>query len=368
MKNTYLKMQLGSVTSLRYLCLSLLAFCMLLPASVMAQTGTIGIGTGTANGSTNLPITSNWGYSYSQQIVTASEFVAGGGAAGQITKVRFYVNTVMTPVTTWNNWTVYVGHTTKATFASATDWEPVANLTEVFTGTITPVAANWMEITFTTPFTYDGTSNLIVAVDENSADYSSGASSFGSYTGVANQGIYYRSDTVNPNPTTPPSATGRLATLARIQFVGTLQPCVAPTNLTSAAASATTATVSFTASGSNPGQGYQYYYSETNTAPTTSTAPSGTIAAGATTATIPGLTANTPYFVWVRSNCGTDGFSAWVSAGTFTTLCTPAPITYTSDFNAATIPACWSRQLASATQTATKISFVTTATNLTATP
>jgi len=54
-----------------------------------SQTGTINIGSGTATGGI-FPINSCWGYNYSQQIVTASEFAAGGGVTGQITKIRFY--------------------------------------------------------------------------------------------------------------------------------------------------------------------------------------------------------------------------------------------------------------------------------------
>src|SRR5690606_7772748 len=112
------------------------------PISFTAEnTITIGDGTDTGSGSTTIPVT-NYNYTYSQQLVTASEYAAGGGVAGPITKIRYYVANVGTS-TVWDNWTVYIGNTTKSSFDSTTDWIPVSELTEVFSGTITAVANEW---------------------------------------------------------------------------------------------------------------------------------------------------------------------------------------------------------------------------------
>ena len=62
-----------------------------------------------------------------------------------------------------------MGHTTKTAFASVTDWEAPVNLTQVFNGDVTnlmPAANNWMEITLTTPFNYNNTDNLLIAVHQ----------------------------------------------------------------------------------------------------------------------------------------------------------------------------------------------------------
>ena len=59
-----------------------------------------------------------------------------------------------------------------------------------------------------------------------------------------------------------------------------------------------------------------------------------------------GLSAQTSYDVYVRSNCKADGggTSSWVGPITFTTGCAPGLIPLTEDFDtwASTIPACWS--------------------------
>src|SRR5690606_25325739 len=118
----------------------LLGFCMLLLSGQMsfAQTGTtqIGAGTQTTTGAAAMPV-SNYVYNYSQQIVTSSEYASAGGTIGNITKIRYKATSIGSP-SVWNEWTVYIGHTAKSEFVSTTDWEPVAGLTQVFSGVITP--------------------------------------------------------------------------------------------------------------------------------------------------------------------------------------------------------------------------------------
>lgn len=81
--------------------------------------------------------------------------------------------------------------------------------------------------------------------------------------------------------------------------------CSAPTNITSTTTT-TTATLNWTAPTSAPSAGYQYYYSTSSTAPTATTTPSGSVAAGTTTATLNNLTTGQTYYFWVRSNCGSS--------------------------------------------------------------
>ncbi len=177
-------------------------------SSAIAQTTlTIGNGTGTT---TNTPIKSYYGYTYSQNIYLAADMLAAGGAANlNITKIRFYYSGGATDDS--NNWTVYVGHTNKNSFANNSDWEVIGNLTSCFSGTVTfPAAGNWMEITLTTPFEWNGTQNIIIGVDENApsyADASPGAA--WRITTTANaRSLYYYADGTNPNPATPPTTAG----------------------------------------------------------------------------------------------------------------------------------------------------------------
>jgi hypothetical protein len=94
--------------------------------------------------------------------------------------------------------------------------------------------------------------------------------------------------------------------------------CEAPTALvvSSQNLNTLTANVSWTASTTNPANGYEYIYSTTNTAPAVDATPSGTVAAGVTTASFTGLTLDTNYFWWVRANCDGVDKSVWEAGST----------------------------------------------------
>ncbi|MDD3236161.1 MAG: choice-of-anchor D domain-containing protein, partial [Candidatus Cloacimonetes bacterium] len=259
----------------------------------IAFADTVTVGTGTATGST-LPISAGWGYTYSQQIYTQAQI----NKSGDITKIRFYY--VSGPIALNKDWVIYMGHTTKTTFATTTDWEPLANLTQVFAGDVSsmvPLANNWMEITLSTPFTYNNSDNLIVAVDENTPSYAS--MSWGAFTSGTNTGIYYRSDSANPDPATPPTASGRSGTIARIQFAfpNTAAP-LAPTLVTPA-----NGDWSFTDgkliwnnnAGGADAASYDVYFGTAATPPLVSSAQT-------TTSYTPTLAANTTYYWNVVAN------------------------------------------------------------------
>ena len=207
------------------------------------QIGTIQIGSGTATTAAfnnTVPIT-NYVYSYCQIIVTAEDYSAGGGVAGEITKLRFYTTSIGSPSVWANNWKVYLGNTEKTEFSSNDDWVALVNLQQVYEGAVTPVANNWWEITFTTPFDYTG-GNLIVAIDEDTPGWN-GLPTFRTFTSSTNSALYYRTDTPseNPNPAVTPivlggGALGRTATLPQMQFEGTLAPaCPTPNTVTDVA-------------------------------------------------------------------------------------------------------------------------------------
>ena len=134
-----------------------------------------------------------------------------------------------------------------------------------------------------------------------------------------------------------------------IGFVGTLTlptlpSCASqPTALTSPAIAATTATISWTAASTAPASGYEIYYSTASTAPVSGTAATTTTGAGVVTKNITGLTANTAYYYWVRSNCNGTDKSNWVSGGSFTTACAAGTLPYTQNFESVSvgsIPTC----------------------------
>lgn len=104
--------------------------------------------------------------------------------------------------------------------------------------------------------------------------------------------------------------------------------CSVPSAINASAITSTTATIAWTAASPAPTSGYQWEVRSSGAAGSGATglAASGSTAAGVVTANATGLTANTTYSIYVRSNCAGSGFSAWTSAVTFFTgYCTPAP-------------------------------------------
>lgn len=97
--------------------------------------------------------------------------------------------------------------------------------------------------------------------------------------------------------------------------------CTSPSSLVVSALTSTTAIINWTASNPAPSNGYQYYYSTSNVAPNNGTSPSGSTTS--TTLNLTDLTANTIYYIWVRSNCGSTQGN-WVFGNSFTTVGAPS--------------------------------------------
>jgi hypothetical protein len=185
--------------------------------------GQVPIGTGTSN--LNLPIYPYFGYSYSQVLYLQSEIAA----TGNITSLQFYFNGAT--LSNSNNWTIYMGHTSKTAFASTTDWIPVASMTQVYSGTFAnPTGAGW--ITFDiTDFAYNNVSNLVIAIDENAAGYNGSGDYFRSTASTPGRAILFYSDLTNPDPSAPPTASTLVSAYANIILDGITQtPCAAPAN------------------------------------------------------------------------------------------------------------------------------------------
>ena len=168
--------------------------------------GIVVIGDGTANN--NLPINPFYGYTYSQSIFLQSEINVPDQ---RIESVYYYWNGVAEAVDS-NDWTIYMGHTAATEFASTTDWMPLANLSQVFSGTIAlPATAGWIEIPLTAPFIYNNTDNLVIAVDENAPSYDGSSQFFYSTAAATNRSLRYYSDSTNPDPAAPVEGTLVLA-------------------------------------------------------------------------------------------------------------------------------------------------------------
>lgn len=151
----------------------------------------------------DIPIDCNYRYNYTEQIYYRSEI----NKEGNITAISFEYDgyeSFTEPIK------VYLGHTTKTQFSSSTDWVKSTNMTLVYSGNyVLSNTAGWYTITLNTPFLYDNIDNLVIGVYEYGPDYHSSSADFYSYsTSPNNRVIYFDSDTQNPNPASPPSATG----------------------------------------------------------------------------------------------------------------------------------------------------------------
>ena len=106
---------------------------------------------------------SSWYYSYTQQIFTAAELEAQG-VNGDIHSIAFqYGGTMQTKSLVQ----VFLGNTTQPNMVSPNGWIPSSDLQEVFNGSVT-LQNGWTTIQFDTPFAWDGNSNLVVAILNNS--------------------------------------------------------------------------------------------------------------------------------------------------------------------------------------------------------
>jgi hypothetical protein len=170
--------------------------------------GTVEIGdpSSTANNYT-LPVNNYYNYSYSQQIILASQINKPLG--GTITKIRFYWTGGSLSMANSDNWTISFGQTNKTMFNSTTDWIPVANLSQVYQGTITTGGVNgWVELVLNTPFNYNGTSNLVIASREVQSGYPGTTRTFRTTsTNATSRSMSYYSDNTSPNATNLPTAT-----------------------------------------------------------------------------------------------------------------------------------------------------------------
>ena len=173
---------------------------------------TVTIGTGTST-NIGLPIEPYYGYTYSQSIYLQSEINI---ANGTINKIYWYY--------TGSAWTdaikIYLGHTSLTSFAGTTSWIALSNLTLVYNANLaTTTTAGWIELTLSTPFAYNNTQNLVIAVDENTSGFHLTADDFYCSAVTGNRSILFYNDTTNPDPAIPPTTGTYLSTKAYIPNV-----------------------------------------------------------------------------------------------------------------------------------------------------
>ncbi len=303
---------------------------------ISAQTGTVvvGVNDGTPNTSTGdpSPLQDYWKTQRTQYLYTASELAGAGLVAGNITEIG-WVATALNASALQENYTISMKST--ASTVLTTTFESGATIVYGPTD-FTPSATGNVMFTLTTPFVWNGTSNIIVELCAGlaSGTYTENVSCSNS-TMSGNYTVYFRDDS-STAPCT--QATGTITNQRPLLVAtGNVASCLAPLNIVSANVTAFTANISWDAVTPTPGIGYEYVVS------TSSVAPSG---AGTTTtniyASISSLLPQTTYYVFVRSNCAAGQFSGWNGPASFTTACAPiTALPHFEPFNTFLPNQCW---------------------------
>ncbi|NMH28261.1 T9SS type A sorting domain-containing protein [Flavobacterium silvaticum] len=173
--------------------------------------GQVTIGSGTAvdsNAGLSTPISNWYASSLAQMIYLASEI----NTSGNLTSIEFKLNGT-TALTNSNDMiSVWVGHSTKSAYtptisASGADWVSVADHTQVLANGSLTQTGSTVKFTFSQPFAYNGTDNLVITVDANEpGDDGSGILFLQGASNPAVKCIMIRTDQAadNADPLNPP--------------------------------------------------------------------------------------------------------------------------------------------------------------------
>jgi len=345
--STHLKRSAGYScrrTRLRYLVLLILSLAGLMrPMQSQATTLTIGTGTSTTS---YFPIYTYYTYNYSQSIYLASDLVSAGatsGTPGYINAISYYINAYSSGFGKSKDWEIYMGNTSSSAFASSFGWLPISGMTKVFGSSISPSGTGWYTITLTTPFFWDGTSNIVVAVHENTPGYDGSGTNF-RYSSASNTrsiGIY--GDPTDPSPASPPTSTSgysgnpTLKGAPNVQFDYTVaSPCTSSITAGTAMASATTLcpgnSVVLTLSGASSATGLSYQWDTSSTGTSGWDTVSSVLTSANFTFTPP---AGRTLYYRCRMICTSTGTTA-TSTTVAVSVSAATPIPYTEDFEGVT--------------------------------
>ena len=306
--------------------------------------GNMQIGNGTTT-TYQLPLNNYYNYSYTQQIFLASE-LSGPATINDIAFEYSYSS----PSTAKSNVSIYLGHTNKSSFSSTSDTVNPANLQLVYTGPMN-CQQGWNTFNFTSAFQYNGTDNLVVAIDDNSGDYDNSSYTFYAHNAGATRSMYFYSDTYNMDPTDPASSGASSSTTSSRTNIKISTPCdytvtcIAP-NVYVSDATENSLTVNWA-----PGNNESSWEVEYNSATDSTWVSQGTITNAPYT--INGLQPNTLYNIRMRSICGGGEFSNWVTVSERTACAPIAAVPYMENFDSWTgatttsvavsnLPYCWS--------------------------
>lgn len=164
-----------------------------LAISLMAHAQTITIGDET-NISNQVPVNTTYDYSLTEQIFHADEIEY----AGNINAIRYRIAYSYDNPRT-SDISVFMKHVAKSSFSDPSDCESFTADNMVYSGqwTIPANTDGWISIEFDTPFAYNGTDNLLIAISEHAIDF---AIRYFMYSEAEGSVLSYFSDDKIPDP------------------------------------------------------------------------------------------------------------------------------------------------------------------------
>ncbi|PSK92065.1 T9SS type A sorting domain-containing protein [Taibaiella chishuiensis] len=151
--------------------------------------GSVRVGDGTSEkGSTSYPnpLSAYYGGAKHQLLFLASELAAQGLAPGNITSIAFDVAAINTSGVC-NDFTIRLGATNATALTGF-----VTGTTTAYNATFTPSATGVVVFNLTTPYSWDGTSNLIVETVHNAGNTGNGSGTTTRYTTTSFNSVYVR--------------------------------------------------------------------------------------------------------------------------------------------------------------------------------
>ena len=272
--------------------------CTFLPTCYLV----IGSGTGT---NSYLPTNVNNKYSLTQQIYTVAEL----GEAGYIVSIGFRKNS---DAECSRNLEIYMVSTDKSGFTGNNDWVSVTEANRVFSGTVSFADNDWTTITLDRAFSYDGTSNIAIMVDDNTGRAVT-STPFLSFP-AGSQALRVCGRTTNYRATSAGSYSGTIEATKnqiRIMKVDYAPLCDAPAGLAVSEIDHQGAMLTWNGEADSWTVSYRPANTEVGTEVTVEE-PSYTLT---------GLEAETSYKVKVAANCGDE--TVWSEEKGFTTQAAP---------------------------------------------
>ncbi|MBP7829551.1 MAG: S8 family serine peptidase [Kiritimatiellae bacterium] len=156
-------------------------------SGVVSATSTVG----TATNGWIYPMSTYYHDARAQVIYLQSEL-------GSVTVLQgLGLNVATVPGQSLGNWTIRMKHIAASTQSS---WEgPASGWTTVYQGNDTVSSTGWTWFAFSTPFSYNGVSNLLVDFSHNNSSYSTDGQVRAS-TGAVGRALVYRSDSADGDP------------------------------------------------------------------------------------------------------------------------------------------------------------------------